>query len=143
MLIARIWEVWLGAKLEVVNESWQLFGGESRPLTTDNWSVYKVEEAHNDKRCIFLTLNVECREALCATSLNIGFGFTSIYKNSFAASNTAAANSFIETPSDPCEAEKLVAPDHLVLKPLEDDLCLAVSSLPFPDNAQWFVTQNF
>ena len=38
------------------------------------------------------------------------------------------ANSIIETPSVPFEAEKPVTPDE-VLEPLEDELSLALSSL--------------
>ena len=43
------------------------------------------------------------------------------------------ANSIIELePSAPCEAEKPETADE-VLEPLEDELSLAFSSLPFPD----------
>ena len=54
-------------------------------------------------------------------------------KDSLAVSKSVVANSIIETPSAPCEAGKLVAPDE-VLEPLEDELSLALSSLSFQDS---------
>ena len=89
-------------------------------------------------RWIFLSLNVECMEALRATNWYIGFGYTSVElrvykKGSLAASKSVVDNYITEAPSAPCEAEKLVAPDE-VLEFLEDKLSLALSSLPFPDS---------
>ena len=77
--------------LEIIRRS-------NRSLNNDNWGAYKVEVAHDEKRWIFLTRNVECLEALRATSGYIGFGFTSIElrvykKDSLAASKSVVANS--------------------------------------------------
>ena len=81
-------------------------------LNTDSWSIYKVEEAQAGKRWIFLTLNVECMEALRAASSCIGFGFTSIElrifkKDSLASSKSSGATSVAEPLSALCEAEEL------------------------------------
>ena len=114
-----------------LRRSWKLFGGVTEALIP----ITGVEETHDEKRWIFLTLNVECLEALRATSGYIGFGFTSIElrvykKDSLAASKSVVANSIIETPSAPCEAEKPGKTPDEVLEPLEDELSLALSSLP-------------
>ena len=125
LAISWIEEAWPGAKLEVVNEEdipqrpractlvpaessdpqtiLEIIRRSNRSLNTDSWSVYKVEEAQDDKRWIFLTLNV----ALRAASGYIGFGFTSIElrlfkKDSFAASKSSVASSVTEPPSAPC-----------------------------------------
>ena len=156
LAISRIGEAWPCEKLEVVNEEdipqrhrartlvpaepsdpqtiLEIIRRSNRSLNTDSWSVYKVEEAQDDKRWIFLTLNVECMEALRAASGCIGFGFTSIElrifkKDSLAASKSSVANSVPQPPSAPCEAERTETPDEV-----EDELSLALSSLPFPDS---------
>ena len=160
LAISRIGEAWPGAKLEVVNEEdipkrprartlvpaepsdpqtiLEIIRRSNRSLNTDSWSVYKVEEAQAGKRWIFLTLNVECMEALRAASGCIGFGFTSIElrifkKDSLAASKSSGATSVAEPPSALCEAGRTETPLE-VLEPLEDELSLALSSLPFPDS---------
>ena len=77
-------------------------------------------------------------EALRAASGCIGFGFTSIElrifkKDSLAASKSSGATSVAKPPSALCEAERTETPVE-VLEPLEDELSLALSSLPFPDS---------
>ena len=77
-------------------------------------------------------------EALSATSVYIGFGFTSIQlkvykKDTLVASKSVVANSIIETNSAPYIAENPETPDE-VLDPLEDELSWALSLLPFPDS---------
>ena len=98
----------------------------------------RVEEAEDNKRRIFFTLNVECMEALCAASGYIGFGFSSIElrlfkKDSLAASKSSVGSSVTEPPFSPCEAERIETPVE-VLEPIEDELSLALSSLPFPNS---------
>ena len=95
LAISRIGEAWPDAKLEVVNKEdipqrpractlvraepsdpqtiLEIIRKSNRSLNTDSWSVARVEEAQDDKRWIFLTLNVECMQALRAVSGYIGF----------------------------------------------------------------------
>lgn len=160
LAISRIGDAWPGEKLEVVNEEdisqrprartlvaaepsdtqtiREIIRRNNRSLNTVSWSVYKDEEAHDNKRWIFLTLNVECMEALRAASGYIGFGFTSIElkifeKDTLAASKSSGASSVTVLPSGLCEAERTETPVE-VLEPLEDELYLALSSLPFPNS---------
>ena len=70
-------------------------------------------------------------EALRAASGCIGFGFTSIELRIFKKDSLAA--SVAEPPSALCEAGRTETPLE-VLEYLEDELSLALSSLPFPDS---------
>ena len=54
-------------------------------------------------------------------------------KDSLVASKSSVARSVTESPSAICEAERTKTPVE-VLEPLEDELSLAFSSLPFPDS---------
>ena len=53
--------------------------------------------------------------------------------DSLAASKCSVANSVTDPPSAPCEAERTETPVE-VLEPLEDELSLALSSLPFSNS---------
>ena len=77
-------------------------------------------------------------EALRAANGYIAFGFASIKlrifkKHSLATSKSSVASSVREPPSASCEAEITETPVEF-LEPLEDELSLALSSLPFPDS---------